>query len=115
VEGVITKYKYLKDKTLSQVQVKPIDSSFWKGIMGGRDEFFECGSFVLGGGRDTRFWEDVWLGDTPLSPQYPVLYNIVRHKQLRVADVLSNTPLNIGFRPCCGVTIGNHGYIWYTA
>jgi hypothetical protein len=66
--------------------------------MGGRDEFFERGSFVLGGERDTRFWEDVWLGDTPLSSQYPALYNIVRDKQVRVADVLSNIPLKIGFR-----------------
>jgi hypothetical protein len=90
--------KYLKDKTLSQVQVKPTDSPFWKGIMGGRDELFESGSFVLGDGRDTRFWEDVWLGDTPLSSQYPALYIIVRHKHVRVADVLSNIPLNIGFR-----------------
>jgi hypothetical protein len=90
--------KYLKDKTLSRVQAKPTDSPFWKGIMGGRDEFFERGSFVLGGERDTRFWEDVWLGDTPLSSQYPALYNIVRDKQVRVADVLSNIPLKIGFR-----------------
>jgi hypothetical protein len=33
--------KYLNDKTLSQVQVKPTDSPFWKGIMAGRYEFFE--------------------------------------------------------------------------
>jgi hypothetical protein len=94
----LLKNKYLKDKTLSQVQVKPTDSPFWKGIMGGRDEFFERGSFVLGDRMDTRFWEDVWLGDTPLSSQYPALYNIVRYKHVRVADVLSNIPLNIGFR-----------------
>jgi hypothetical protein len=66
--------------------------------MGGRDEFFEHGSFVLGDRMDTRFWEDVWLGDMPLSSQYPALYNIVRYKHVRVADVLSNIPLNIGFR-----------------
>jgi hypothetical protein len=33
--------KNLHSKMLSQVQVKPIDSPFWKGIMNGRDEFFK--------------------------------------------------------------------------
>jgi hypothetical protein len=37
-----------------------------------------------------------WLVDSPLSSQYPSLYNIVRHKHVRVAEVLSNVPLNIG-------------------
>jgi hypothetical protein len=45
----------------------------------------------------TRFLEDTWLGDSPLSSQYPALYNIIRHKDILVGDVLSNRPLNIGF------------------
>jgi hypothetical protein len=49
--------KYLKDKNLSQVSVRPTDSPFWKGIMNCRDEFFKRGSFVIGDGRTTRFWE----------------------------------------------------------
>jgi hypothetical protein len=32
--------KYIKDKTLTRVQVKPTNSPFWKGIMVGRDKFF---------------------------------------------------------------------------
>jgi hypothetical protein len=51
VEGMwqeLLQNKYLKDKTISQVQVKPTNSPFWKGIMSGRDEFFQRGSFVLG-------------------------------------------------------------------
>ena len=31
--------KYLKDKTLSQVQAKPTDSPFWKGLMKVKDDF----------------------------------------------------------------------------
>jgi hypothetical protein len=45
-----------------------------------------------------RFWEDVWLGKTSLAQQYPSLYNIVQRKNVLVANVLSQTPLNIGFR-----------------
>jgi hypothetical protein len=72
--------KYHGSKTLSQVRVKPTDSPFWKGIMKVKDDFFQRGSFVVRDGMKTRFWEDTWLGDTPLATQYPSLYNIVRTK-----------------------------------
>jgi hypothetical protein len=90
--------KYLKNTTLSQVTTKPTDSPFWKGLMGVKDDFFSRGSFTIGNGQQVRFWEDIWLGDAPLASQYPSLYNIVRRKNVLVADVLSNTPLNIEFR-----------------
>jgi hypothetical protein len=32
--------KYLRNKSLSQVTAKPTDSSFWKGLMGVKDDFF---------------------------------------------------------------------------
>jgi hypothetical protein len=49
-------------------------------MMNVKEEFFSRGSFKVGNGLDTRFWEDVWLGDKPLAQQYPSLYNIVQHK-----------------------------------
>ena len=91
--------KYLITKSLSQVQSKPTDSPFWKGILKGKDDFFDRGSFTLGNGKSIRFWEDTWLGDKPLSKEYPSLYNIVYRKQVLVADVLGSAPPpNIGFR-----------------
>ena len=90
--------KYLRGKTLAQVQPKPTDSPFWRGIMSVRQGFFDRGSFAVGNGQGTRFWEDAWIGDTPLSRQYPTLYNIVRRRNVLVADVLSAPPLNIEFR-----------------
>jgi hypothetical protein len=33
--------KYVKNKTLSQLEVKPTDSLFWKGIMGVENDFFQ--------------------------------------------------------------------------
>ena len=53
--------KYLGDKKLSQVQVKPMDSPFWKGIMKVKDDFFKRGSFSVGNGEQIQFWEDSWL------------------------------------------------------
>ena len=82
-EGVwqeLLRNKYVKDKTLSQVQAKPMDSQFWKGLMSVKDDFFKRGKFELGAGTNISFWDDVWLGDAPLSQQYPSLYNIAKKK-----------------------------------
>ena len=77
--------------------------------MGVKDDIFDRGSFAVGDGKGTRFWEDTWLGNTPLAAQYPSLYNIVRHKNVVVNDVLSHNPLNIGFRR---VLTGNKWLAW---
>jgi hypothetical protein len=90
--------KYLYNKTLSQVTARTTDSPFWKGLMRVKDDFFERGSFAIGNGHLTRFWEDTWLGQTPLADQYPSLYSIVRRRNVLVSDVLANNPLNVEFR-----------------
>ena len=91
--------KYLHSKTLAQVEIGPTDSPFWKGLLRVKEEFFSRGSFKLGNGLSTRFWEDTWLGDTPLMHQYPSLYNITQRKNVSVHDVMAAAPpLNIGFR-----------------
>jgi hypothetical protein len=55
--------KYLHSKTLSRVSEKPTDSPFWKDLMKVKEEFLTRGSFVVGNGMNTRFLEDIWLGD----------------------------------------------------
>jgi hypothetical protein len=94
----ILQNKYLKDKNLGQVETKPFDSPFWKGLMRVKQDFFSKGFFKVGNGLTVRFWEDVWLGDMSLAQQYPSLYNIVQHKNVLVSTVLAQTPLNICFR-----------------
>lgn len=51
----------------------------------------------MGNALGVRFWEDKWLGDSPLAIQYPSLYSILRNKNVSVAHVLSNNPLHIEF------------------
>ena len=72
--------------------------SILEGSYGGKNRFFKRGSFVVDNGLQTRFWEDTWLGNKPLAVQYPSLFNTVPHKNMLVAQVLSNNPLNIEFR-----------------
>jgi hypothetical protein len=90
--------KYLKDKTLSQVEAKPTDSRFWKGLMKVKDDLFMRGSMPVGNGQNTRFWEDMYLRDIPLCEQYPSLYRIVNHVGVSVANIMGVIPLNICFR-----------------
>ncbi|KAE8786750.1 hypothetical protein D1007_39331 [Hordeum vulgare] len=40
----------------------------------------------------------MWLGETPLAMQYPILYIIVQRKEAYVVIILQTTPLNIRFR-----------------
>jgi hypothetical protein len=89
--------------------VKPTYSPFWKGIMGVKDEFVKRGSFIIGDGLGTRFWEDVWLGNSSLAYQYPILYNIVRNKNVLVADVLKQSLLNKRFNR---VLVGDKWDAW---
>ena len=90
--------KYLKGKSLSQVEAKPTDSPFWMGVMGAKHLFFQRLSSVVGNGLNTRFWEDPWLGQTSLLEQYPGLYNIVQRRNASVANVLAGDHPNIQFR-----------------
>ena len=63
-----------------------------------KNDFFKRGGFILGNGQRVRFWEDTWLGDMSLADRYPSLFNIARRRNVIVADVLANVPLNIEFR-----------------
>ena len=105
----ILRNKYLHFKTLSQVTVRPTDSPFWKGLIRIKAVFFSRTKFIVGNGISTRFWEDTWLGETPLALQYPSLYSIVQRRDAFVATVLQSTPLNIPFRR---TLVGAHWEAW---
>ena len=47
--------KYLYNKALTQVESKPTDSPFWRGIMEVKKDFFQRGFFTVGNGLQTRF------------------------------------------------------------
>jgi len=101
--------KYIRDKTLGNCSKKPTDSHFWKGLMNVKTEFMRYGRFNLMDGTQTRFWEDTWLGNQPLSVRFPALFNIVRRKHDSVATVLSSIPLNVSFRRAL---VGNNLRSW---
>jgi hypothetical protein len=83
---------------LSRVERKKGDSHFLLGLMEIKNLVLERGRFLVFYGSQTRFWEDLWIGKEPLMVKYPRLYNLVRRKNMTVAQVLSTTPLNVSFR-----------------
>jgi hypothetical protein len=56
------------------------------------------GSFHLQDGKEIRFREDIWLGNTSLKEQYPNLFNIVRRKNATVVEIFSSRPLNVSYQ-----------------
>jgi hypothetical protein len=47
--------KYLRSKSLTQVEAKPYDSHFWRGLMHIKDEVLSLGSFDIKDGTIVRF------------------------------------------------------------
>jgi hypothetical protein len=94
----LLKNKYLRGKTLTQVQYMPGDSQFWAGLINVKDEFLSMDRFDLGDGSQVRFWEDSRITPHPIKTIFSTLYNIVRKKSASVRSVLSMTPLNVAFR-----------------
>ena len=66
--------------------------------MKAKTDFLRFRTFIIKDGSQIRFWEDAWLGNSPLRIQYPQLYNIVRKKQATVAEVLSPQIPNLTWR-----------------
>jgi hypothetical protein len=61
-------------------------------------DFLHFGSFKVKDGSQICFWEDRWLGTTPLCDQYHCLYTIARPKQTTIAEVLSTYPPNLSWQ-----------------
>ena len=60
-------------------------------------DFLRFKTFMIQNGSQVRFWENIWLGNTPLREQYLQLYNIARGKQDTVEAVLSTYPPNVSW------------------
>nr|GEX63523.1 RNA-directed DNA polymerase, eukaryota, reverse transcriptase zinc-binding domain protein [Tanacetum cinerariifolium] len=54
----------------------------------------------IGNGKDTFFWDDVWLGDTPLKYRFPRVYSLEVNKHADVASKMSQVNLSASLRRC---------------
>jgi hypothetical protein len=90
--------KYLRHKTITQVEYMPGYYHFWSGLMKIKNDLLRMGKFTGGDGSQTRFWDNTWIDNTPFKSHNPSLYKIVWKKSATVATVLRSNPLNVAFR-----------------
>lgn len=77
--------KYLGKKTLQQCNGR-MGSQFWKGINSVKKNFSWEAKHIVNNGKDTSFWDDVWVGGVPLRLVFPKLYEHCRDRKCTVND-----------------------------
>jgi hypothetical protein len=84
--AVDSKYGSLWGGWCSREPVGPFGVGLWKNIRKGWEIFSGFTRFAVGDGTRTRFWHNLWCGDTVLKEAFPVLFGIAREKDASVAD-----------------------------
>ena len=93
----ILKNKYVQNKCLSGIEMKPGDSQFWSSLMGVK-KYFQHVKKKLGDENESRYWEDWWVGSKPLKDLYPRLYNISFDHNILVAEAINRGWQGFSFR-----------------
>ncbi|XP_071688607.1 uncharacterized protein [Rutidosis leptorrhynchoides] len=78
---------------------KPVVKNFQKRFAGWKNSvisnldipFNESFVRIIGDGRKTLFWDDLWIGDQRLKDKYPRLYRLEAVKDVRVGDKIIKT------------------------
>ncbi|EAZ20332.1 hypothetical protein OsJ_35941 [Oryza sativa Japonica Group] len=78
-------------------------SQFWKGLHEIKNWMKLDSAYAIGKGDSIRFWDDVWIGDTPLKNQHPYIYSICADKEMSVRQSWNEGSWNIHLRRSLGV------------
>lgn len=79
--------KYLRTKSIHEFNVKAAKSQFWAGLIHIREIFYRYCRKEVRNGKNTCFWEDWWVGDSPLKVTYSRLYNLTERNFITVETV----------------------------
>ncbi|WMV33005.1 hypothetical protein MTR67_026390 [Solanum verrucosum] len=84
-EIIIARYGREGPWTTQEVKT-PYERGLWRTIRNQWQKMW--GNFVikLGNGRKTMFWNDVWVGQTPLRQQFPNIYNLNQQKLATILE-----------------------------
>jgi hypothetical protein len=69
-----------------------------KKILSLRDIFYKYCKTVVGNGLKTSFWKSNWIGNQPLSYQFPVLFDLAYDKDVSVNEVFTSNFESLTFR-----------------
>jgi hypothetical protein len=86
--AVDSKYGSLRGGWCSREFAGAFGVGLWKYIRKGWETFSRFLRYEVGDGSRTRFWHDLWCGDTVLKEVFPDLFGIARVKDASVADTI---------------------------
>ncbi|PWZ05294.1 hypothetical protein Zm00014a_015219 [Zea mays] len=69
-----------------------------KKLLSLRDIFYKYCKTEVGNGLNTSFWKSTWLGNQPLSIQFPVLFDLTYDKDVSVKEVFTSKFESLTFR-----------------
>jgi hypothetical protein len=69
-----------------------------KKILSLRDNFYKYCKSAVGNGLKTSFWKSIWIGNLPLSIQFPVLFDLAYDKDVTVNDAFTSNFETLTFR-----------------
>jgi len=96
-DAIVSRYTMEGLWIIKQVR-SPYGVGLWRTIRNQWPKLWGNSRIVIGNGRRTSFWNDVWVGQYPLMQLYPVIYNLNQQKEATVADVRDNQGWNLSFR-----------------
>lgn len=73
-------------------------SQFWKGINKVKRNIRWVCKAMVRNGKDTIFWEDIWVGETPLKLIFPRLFEYCRNKSCMVNECWKDGEWTMQFR-----------------
>lgn len=73
-------------------------SQFWKGLHKVKHLFQWGAMFEVHNGEMVRFWQDVWLGNTPLRIRFPNLFKTCDNAEVRICECWNQGQWSLNFR-----------------
>ncbi|KAG5577611.1 hypothetical protein H5410_057745 [Solanum commersonii] len=96
-DAIVSRYT-MEGLWITKQARSPYGVGLWRTIRNQWPKLWGNSRIVIGNGRRTSFWNDVWVGQHPLIQLYPVIYNLNQQKEATVADVRDNQGWNLSFR-----------------
>jgi hypothetical protein len=93
--------KYLGEKSFFSCNQREC-SQFWKGLQAIKESCLRGIKYVLGDGKKTRFWLDIWFGEIPFRIRFPKLFRICHEQNYTVWEVLQSGGCDLSFRRSFG-------------
>jgi hypothetical protein len=91
----ILRKKYMGNSGFFQSESK--GSQFWKSLHKIKHWFRMATLYLIGDGRKTMFWRDVWIVDCPLKIMFPALFECCEQTESTVWEVLRFGWINLSF------------------